>query len=201
MTARPCARRHTRAPVWCLGGVISICLILSVGLGAVGCGGSTATQETSSTTTDGGTTPGGTVAAAHMSPTALGEAIGATWAEAMQKLDTLLAGSPAPEAVQSQVEELKETYVQELVVYGRQKEELDEAGKAQVDAAVTSALGAAAGTEWYSAYMAAYEEYVYSSGNVDFCNLLASFHILTQYADFELLKSQEPEEAARLGIQ
>jgi len=32
-------------------------------------------------------------------------------------------------------------------------------------------------------------------------DLLKDFSILTQYTDFDLLKQQEPEEAARLGIQ
>jgi len=41
----------------------------------------------------------------------------------------------------------------------------------------------------------------YPEDDLAFKNLLASFNILTQYADFDLLKQQAPEEAARLGIE
>jgi hypothetical protein len=41
----------------------------------------------------------------------------------------------------------------------------------------------------------------YRNEDNDFANTLAEFNTLTQYADFDLLKKQKPDEATRLGIQ
>ena len=40
----------------------------------------------------------------------------------------------------------------------------------------------------------------YAQMDREFGNLLASFNVLSQYASFDLLKKQLPEEAKRLGI-
>ena len=40
----------------------------------------------------------------------------------------------------------------------------------------------------------------YFSKDQEFHKLLTSFNIIGQYASFDLLKKQEPKEAARLGI-
>jgi hypothetical protein len=193
-------RRGARASRCYVCGLMLACLVLSLGLLVVGCGDGSSDTDSSTVTTGPAQTAATTPTAGEMTGTELGEAIGATWAEAVQELDTLLDGQPEPSAVQSQVETLKEEYIQKFVAYGHQKEALDPAGQKEVNAATTAALSNAASADWYTTYMASYDAYSYASGNVDFCNLLASFNILTQYADFELLKAQAPEEAARLGI-
>ena len=122
-----------------------------------------------------------------------------TWAEAMQKLVGLIEAKPDVSAIQPQVESLKEEYVQKLLEYGRQRLELSDAQKTQIDSLTFMGISALSVEPWYQSYMTLYEHY--STGNLEFSNLLASFNILTQYADFALLKQQEPEEAARLGIE
>jgi hypothetical protein len=137
--------------------------------------------------------------AASRSGDELGDAAGATWAAAMQRLVALLAEKPEAAAVRTQVEQLKEEYVQKLVALGRQGAALDTGEKAKMSARIAVTLEAAADESWYVSYMDVYNNY--SANDVEFGNLLASFNILTQYADFELLKQQAPEEAARLGIE
>ena len=133
-----------------------------------------------------------------MSPSDLGDAIGTTWAEAMQKLTALLESKPEVGAVKGQVEQLKEEYVAKLVELGTKREALSTGDQAQVGLRTVAALEGAADAPWYVSYNTIYG--YYSSGDQDFANLLASFNILTQYAEFDLLKQQAPEEAARLGI-
>jgi hypothetical protein len=188
-------QRHGRTPFRLVMPLTVACLLLAVGLIAAGCGGgsSSGTTATSATATS--------AASATMSGSDLGKAEGVLWAEAMQKLNALLDGTPSADAVKDKVAALKEEYVQKLVALGKQREALDASAKADADSAAASALAAAANETWYKAYMDYYDQYNYQSGDVDFVNLLSSFNILTQYADFELLKKQAPAEATRLGIQ
>ena len=76
---------------------------------------------------------------------------------------------------------------------------LDTGEKAKMSARIAAALEAAADEDWYAVYMELYKSY--AATDSEFGNLLASFNILTQYADFDLLRKQAPEEAARLGIE
>lgn len=184
---------------WTRSGVVLACLLcaLTLLLLLAACGGSA--SDTSGATTTPGDSVSTTARAAGMSSSELGDAIGATWSEAMQKLVTLLANKPEIAVVQSQVEQLKEEYITKLVDLGRQREVLTASDKAQTGLRTAAALEAAGDEAWYASYKSLYEDY--SSGDVEFANLLASFNIFTQYADFELLKQQAPEEAARLGVE
>jgi hypothetical protein len=123
----------------------------------------------------------------------------AIWAEGMQKLVVLIQEKPQPATVTSAVESLKQEYAQKLVGYGRKRLAFTGAEKEQVDSLLFMGMTALSNEPWYQSYMSLYEHY--STGDLDFANLLASFNVLTQYADFDLLKQQSPEEAARLGIE
>jgi hypothetical protein len=195
-------QRHGLTPFRLVMPLTVACLLLAMGLLAAGCGGGSS-SDTSATTAATATTAtsAATTAATTMSGNDLGKAEGALWAEAMQKLNSLLDGMPAVDSVKDKVAALKEEYVQKLVALGKQRESLDASGKTQADSATTAALAAAANETWYKTYMSDFDQYSYQSGDVDFVNLLASFNILTQYANFELLKKQAPAEATRLGIQ
>ncbi len=170
-------------------------LLLSLALAVAACGGPGAAPGPPAG--GGGATV--TTQTARVSGEELGSAVGAAWAEAMQKLVAILESKPDVATATPQIADLKEEYVQKLVDLGRQIAELDTGEKAQANARIVAALDAAAGAAWFERYVALYEGY--ATGDQDFANLLASFNILTQYADFELLKAQAPEEAARLGIE
>ncbi len=156
-------------------------------------------SDPSVATTAGGNSTLTTAQAAEATPDELGDAVEATWGEAIQDLNALLESKPEAAAIKGQVEQLKESYVGKLVAFGRMREELSESAKARVSSRIAAALEADADEPWFTGYMDIYNSY--SDGDLDFANLLASFNILTQYADFDLLKQQAPEEAIRLGIE
>lgn len=134
----------------------------------------------------------------RLTPAQLGEAVGAAWYEAMQRLVGILESRPEPKTAYPVVAALKNEYVQKLVALGRQIARLQVDGKAVAFARISEALEQAADVDWFKRYVDLYNEY--ASGDQEFALLLASFNVLTQYADFELLKIQDPQEAARLGI-
>ncbi len=207
MNDRPHLQHQARVSTWTLG-LVAACLLLALSVLFVGCGDSssaTDTTEAGTATTAAGTATGesvpSTAAPESMGPSEFVDGLVADWSEAIQKLNTLLESRPEPGAVRSQVESLKEEYIQKFLVYGQQKEAMSNSDKSQVDSAAFTALVATEDTEWYAAYMANWQHYSDAGGDLEFTNLLADFNILTQYADFELLKTQDPEEAARLGIE
>jgi hypothetical protein len=179
-------------------GFTSACILCAfIVLFLTACGGDESSSSPG-TATEGDATST-TAQAIEMSPEELGDAIGATWSAAMQKLVALLEGQPEPATVQGEVEQLKEASIAELVAFGRTREALSDSDKAKVDSHTVAALEATADEPWYVSYMDIYN--AYPEDDLAFKNLLASFNILTQYADFDLLKQQAPEEAARLGIE
>jgi len=183
---------------WLRSGMLVTCVLCAFTLLLLtACGGDD--SDSSTGTTVGGGSASTAVQAAEMTPDEMGDAAVATWSEAMQELVALLETKPEAVTVQGQVEQLKETYVVKLVALGRLREALSDSDKAKVSSAITAGLEATADEPWFTSYMEIYDGY--SDGDLGFANLLASFNILTQYADFDLLKQQAPEEAARLGIE
>jgi hypothetical protein len=133
-----------------------------------------------------------------MTPVELGKAIAANYVEVMNKVINLLKDTPPGIEVKPKLEELKETYVQKFVAFGKQRETLSAADKATTDSQISMGIS--------KIPMATYNRYTeiqkhYMGSDTGMANLIASFNIITQYASFELLKKQEPEEAKRLGIE
>lgn len=129
-------------------------------------------------------------------PAALGDEIGGLYVAAYGDLVALLADRPEAAAAVSLVADLKESYVQQFVALGHRREVLDDAGRAAVDARIRSAL-AGLPQETFDAYAAAAADY---AGDPEVAALIADFNVIGQYANFDLLREQEPEEAARLGV-
>ena len=182
-------------------GLACASVMLALGLVLAGCGGgSSGTDTTAPATAEQPTvTTEQSASTESMESSELADAVFTTWAEAMQELDTLLADRPDPASVQTQVEQLKEEYIQKLVALGRQVAALDLGEKATMQAELLGAAMDAGEEDWYVSYSEIYADY--AGSDVEFSNLVADFNILTQYADFDLLKQQAPEEAARLGIE
>ncbi|MCU0280418.1 MAG: hypothetical protein MUE66_00980 [Acidimicrobiia bacterium] len=169
--------------------------LLAAGIVALaGCGGQTTATTTTAGTTTTTTAPATTAATAD--PAALGDEIGALYLAAYDDLIALLADRPASADAAAALASLKEQYIQQMVALGHRREALDDAGRAAVDARITAALGSLS-TATYDAYQQAYADY---SGDLEVTNLIASFNILGQYANFDLLREQAPDEAERLGI-
>ncbi len=191
--SRPLDRRRLALVV----GAILACGLLTMvplvtGCGSIPSGGSSTMRP-----------PVAAAAATTAEPrvTAAAVATGAidTWSELMQRLVGLLEDNPQPDAIRTEVEDLKEEYIQRLVVFGWQRSELTAAEQKEMSSLTSIGMEELAEESWYVDYMSLYDHY--SRGDLDFADLLASFNILTQYADFELLKQQAPEEAARLDIE
>ena len=134
----------------------------------------------------------------ELSPSALGEEIGTVYVESIQKVSELVADKPPSAEVRDQVAELKATYVQRLVELGHLREALSRQDRAAVNNAINETFIAGSKSDWYNTYFEAVQ--YYSERDREFYELLYSFNIIGQYANFDLLKEQEPEEAERLGL-
>lgn len=133
-----------------------------------------------------------------MSPAELGQKIADVYEKAMTDITDMLKDKPAVDEVQTKVEDLKETYVAKLVELGRMREALDASGKASVDSQLSIKMNSMYGQPVWDIYNEIHQHYF---KNKELHKIIMSFNIITQYANFDLLKKQEPEEATRLGIQ
>ncbi|MBN2362849.1 hypothetical protein JXL83_01820 [candidate division WOR-3 bacterium] len=134
-----------------------------------------------------------------MNPKELGEEIGSVYLKALEDVTDLIKDKPDAEEIRPAVEELKEANIQILVELGKLREAMNPSDRGLVDIAIMGKLDSLSKVEWYTTYTTVISEY--ASTNRDFYDLLSSFNIIGQYANFDLLKNQEPEEAKRLGIE
>jgi hypothetical protein len=132
---------------------------------------------------------------ARITPTELGDRIGVTYVEAIEELVALLRDRPSGPSALASVQELKESNVQEFVELGRLREALNAADRAAVDARIGVGVGGIS-----SDLFAEYQEIQadYRTTDAEIAEVVSSFNIITQYANFDLLKEQEPGEAVRL---
>ena len=170
-------------------------LVVAISAGVVlllGCGPSV--QQKASTA-------GGSVAPSGVggrgTPQEIGAAVSAAYEEAMIEVTGLLDLRGSAASLRPKVEQLKEKYVARLVTLGKRREALAREGRAVVDAAIAKGL-----QELPADLCAAFGEgqAYYHSQDLELGNLIASFNIITRYANFDLLRSQEPEEVERLGL-
>lgn len=134
----------------------------------------------------------------EMNPDELGQEIGDLYVHGLQEVTEFLKSMPEVSQVRPQVEEMKEMYVQKLVELGKQREALDASDKAKVDLKIRLKLSSTYSAPWYTTYNQVQENYFKDR---DFHKIILSFNVIGQYANFDLLKKQEPEEAKRLGIE
>ena len=171
--------------------------LLLTALLLVGCGGSgsapaaEATQQEEATS-DAAKRP------EEMTPAELGEEIGREYVDAIVTVAEQIAPRPEPEVLRPRLEELKEETVARMVELGRLRQDLDAADRATVNGKVRMAINAVP-SDAFSAYAEGQRHYMKT--DPELAELIASFNVITQYTDFELLKKQEPEEAKRLGIE
>jgi len=168
-------------------------VLAAVSIGLAGCGGS---APSASDATAGAEPAAPATTEALDTPEALGDAIGASYVGAYADVVTVLASRPAPDVAAAWLADLKELYVQRLVALGHLREALDDVGRAEVDTRIVLALGDLP-AETLAAYQVMAADYALHTGVAD---LIGDFNIIGQYANFDLLREQEPEEAARLGI-
>jgi hypothetical protein len=192
--ARPTIRSNRALSTLIVG--LSVALLVGVLLTLAACGGSSGNAAT--TTSAGSAATTATTAAAAAGPDALGEQIGTVYVDALHSVATALEAKPDAATVRSQIEQLKNDTITKLVELGRAREVMSTSDKAKVDSKITSALSAAGSEDWYDTYSTVWK--YYSETDLELANLIAAFNIIGQYANFDLLKQQAPEEATRLGI-
>lgn len=169
-------------------------LVVSLSIFACGGGG----EESPAVATSDDQAPEKTEQAAEMSPTELGQAIADLYEKTMREVTELLQDKPAVADVQSELEAMKEECIQKMVALGKLREALDESARSTVDLQLRMKARSINKEPFYSTYNDIQMHYFQEK---DFHKTVLSFNIITQYATFELLKKQEPEEAQRLGIQ
>jgi hypothetical protein len=134
----------------------------------------------------------------ELSPDEIGKAVAELYVAAIGEVAALVTGHPEAAEIEPKLAEMKESYIQKFVELGKKREALDEAGISKADLATRLGISNVYKDESYTVYGEAVTHYFNDRAVHD---LLFSFNIITQYASFELLKQQEPEEALRLGIE
>ncbi|MFC2168002.1 hypothetical protein ACFLRW_03385 [Acidobacteriota bacterium] len=134
----------------------------------------------------------------ELSPAEIGDHIGELYLNAMQDIIEILKDKPDAPSIKSRVEELKETHVQKFVELGKLREDLNDTDKGMLDSTLRQKIYAVSKEPWFDTFN---EIQMHYFSNREFHKIVISFNIISQYADFELLKKQEPEEAKRLGIE
>lgn len=131
-------------------------------------------------------------------PTELGEAITSVRNQVIQDMKSALEGYPDAPKVKAELQKIKDDAIPKLVEYGKvhnkmspekkkQTEDLVKAGYAKVAPDVYKFLNDAG---WH-----------YRPTDNDLANMISELQIVTQYAFYDLLKKQRPQEATRLGIE
>ena len=144
------------------------------------------------------TPPSGSTAAAPANPEALAQAIYDDFVAMNRELATLLAGQDSAAQLKPKVTELKDRYIEKFVAAGRKRASMNPTDASKVESEVRRLLFTPPTID-VSAMNSAVQRF--GRDEPDLAKQITSLNILTQYAFFELLKKQEPEEARRLGIE
>ena len=171
------------------------CLVLA--LAAFACGGGGGENASQPQEMAAQAAPAQSEAKAELTPTEIGQQVGDLYVQAMSDLVTTLKDKPAAAEVQGKIASMREEYIQKLVKLGHSREALDESERSQVDLQIRLKTNSVSKEDF--ALFNDIQQHYFSER--DFHKIIMSFNIITQYASFDLLKKQEPEEAVRLGIQ
>ena len=130
-------------------------------------------------------------------PRQLGDTIGTVYCEGMTTLSGLITATDDPTQLTTDVEALKASLIDRFVALGHDRQTLSEEDRQAVDMATSFAVRRV-DMAAFQAMTTACNTYRMSHNALS--NLLASFNVIHQYAAFELLAQQLPDEAARLGV-
>ncbi len=131
-------------------------------------------------------------------PEELGGEIALNYVEMMEELSSILSAQPDADDLKPQLADLKDKYIEIFVELGKYRSEMIEQDQSIVDSALWSGIQELDSGVWNIISQAGSE---YWNIDMEVSNEIASFNVITQYAFYELLKQQMPEEAERLGIE
>ncbi len=167
---------------WSITAVILLSILL-----AAGCGGAeeNGTDDVSEQAED------------FSDPEALGNRVGELYGQMYVDLHEIATQGLPAEELAPLVAEMKDDYIGQFVELGAIREGMTEEQKNTVDSAIMR--------YFYDMDMEIARSVTdminfYRPEDGELANNMSQMNILTQYADYELLRAQEPEEAARLGI-
>ena len=148
--------------------------------------------------------PDATAAAAPAVPVAstdpaenLGKKIGSSYIETLKQVVAMLNDKPPAADAKAMLSDMKNWTIELMVGLGKEREALSVADRAKADMVLSNRI-AATPADLFKEYQAGQ---LFYQNDRELFQLIADFNIITQYANFELLKKQLPEEAKRLGIQ
>ncbi len=167
---------------WSITAVILLSILL-----AAGCGGAeeNGTDDVSEQAED------------FSDPEALGNRVGELYGQMYVDLHEIATQGLPAEELAPLVAEMKEDYIGQFVELGAIREGMTDEQKNTVDSAIMR--------YFYDMDMEIARSVTdminfYRPEDGELANNMSQMNILTQYADYELLRSQSPDEAARLGI-
>lgn len=125
----------------------------------------------------------------------------AVYEDSYNQLDALLGQMPAYEPkLKEDAKAIKALAIEKLIPYGKMRAEWSEADqKTSSDQLSVKIFNISRNPAWPRVNNEA--RIHYAKEDPELATLISSMNIVTQYAQFELLKKQEPVEAERLGIQ
>ena len=134
---------------------------------------------------------------AAMTPEQLGKAIADVYVKCMTEVADMTTKKEDAGILKPKLETFREDVIGKLVVLGKKREAMGTTDRAAVDRNISAGMSAIP-RDVYGRYNEGYKHY--AGVDRETGNLIASFNTITQYANFDLLKKQNPEEAKRLDI-
>jgi predicted small lipoprotein YifL len=138
-----------------------------------------------------------TAPSAAGSPENLGKKIGSSYIETLKQVVAMLNDRLPAEEIKAMLKEMKAGTIDLMVGLGKEREAFPPADRAAVDLILSNRISGVP-ADLFKEYQ---DGQAYYKDDSELFNLIADFNIITQYANFDLLKKQLPEEAKRLGIQ
>ena len=126
----------------------------------------------------------------------LGQKIGSSYLETLKQVVGMLNDKPAADDVKAMLTDMKSWTIDLMVDLGKERETMSVEDRATVDRVLSNRI-ASVPADLFKEYQ---DVQTFYKGDSELFNLIADFNIITQYANFDLLKKQLPEEAKRLGI-
>jgi hypothetical protein len=130
------------------------------------------------------------------SPENLGAKIGSSYVETLKQVVAVLKDKRPADEVRTMLNDLKSGTIDLMVGMGKEREAMSVADRATVDRILGNRISGVP-MDLFKEYQ---EGQAFYKADSELFRLIADFNIITQYANFDLLKKQLPEEAQRLGI-
>lgn len=124
------------------------------------------------------------------------------YVDTLDKSNALFEGTPPAAEIAGKFDALKEKAVTALVKLGHEISAMSAGDRARVESGVNASISRVLSKPRTKAIYEAYQKAwsAYSKADPEFFQKVKSLNILTQYAFFDLLRKQEPDEADRLGV-